>query len=88
MGKIIKEYETKYNVGDVVIFENKQHYLEVGVIEGYYIDNDDFWFNIRISPKYVYTYTNGGDIAEFDIIGLIDNDLKEACFKKITGEII
>lgn len=86
MGKIIKEYETKYNVGDVVIFENKQHYLEVGVIEGYHIDDGSFWFNIRISPKYVYTYTNGGDIAEFDIIGLVDNDLKEECFRRIAGD--
>lgn len=86
MGKIIREYETEYNVGDVVIFQNKQNYLEVGVIEGYYVDDGNFWFNIRISPKYIYTYTNAGDIAEWDIIGLVDESLREECFKKIVNE--
>lgn len=43
MGKIIKEYETKYNVGDVVIF-NKIGFLQVGVIEGYYVEDNIFWF--------------------------------------------
>lgn len=83
MGKIIKEYETKFNVGDVVIFE-RNNALHVGIIEGYYIDNDNFWFNMRITPDFVYTYSNGGDIAECDIIGVIGDDLKEKCLEKIT----
>lgn len=83
MGTVVKTYETKYNVGDVVIFK-KYNQLLVGIIEGYYIEDNTFWFNIRISPERVFTYTNGGDIAEFDIVGVIDNELKDECFKIIT----
>ena len=43
MGKVIKEYETEYEVGDVVIFE--KHGLEVGIIDGYYVEDNCFWFN-------------------------------------------
>lgn len=82
MGKIVKEFETKYNVGDVVIFEKFKN-LEVGIIEGYYEEDHTIWYNIRISSTQVYTYSNGGDIAEFDIIGIIENDLKEICLNKI-----
>lgn len=83
MGKIIMEFETEYNVGDVVIFE-KNDKLQVGIIEGYYMDCDTFWFNIRISTDYVYTYSNGGDIAEYDIVGKLDGILKEKCFRIIS----
>lgn len=38
MGKIIKEYTSEYDVGDVVIFKTKD-YLLLGIIEGYYIDH-------------------------------------------------
>lgn len=82
MGKIITEYETKYNVGDVVVFE-KNGTLEVGVIEGYYVEDHVFWFNIRISPTIVYTYTNGGDIGEHDIIGKIESELRDECCRVI-----
>ena len=85
MAKIIREYETDYNVGDVVIFK-KNHALHVGIIEGYYVDDDNFWFNIRITPNFVYTYSNGGDIAEREIMGVVDGDLKEKCFREITGD--
>ncbi len=83
MGKILMEFETDYNVGDVVIFE-KNDTLNVGVVEGYYVDDRNFWFNIRITPDFVYTYSNGGDIAEWDIIGVVDDSLKEECYKKIV----
>ena len=83
MAKIIKEYETKYDVGNVVIFK-KNNALHVGIIEGYYVDDDNFWFNVRITQDFVYTYSNGGDIAEWDIMGVVDDSLKEKCFKEIT----
>lgn len=85
MGKITYEFETEYKVGDVVIFK-KNNALHVGIIEGYYIDDRSFWFNIRITPDFVYTYSNGGDIAEWDIMGVVDGDLKEECFKEITED--
>ena len=83
MGKLIYEFKTDYNVGDVVIFK-KNNALHVGLVEGYYVDGSSFWFNIRITPHFVYTYSNGGDIAEWDILGVVDGSLKEECFKKIT----
>ena len=83
MAKVIREYETSYNVGDVVIFR-KNNGFHVGIIEGYYVDNGNFWFNIRISPNFVYTYSNEGDIAEWDIVGAVDESLKEKLFKRIA----
>ena len=83
MAKVIREYETQYEVGNVVIFK-KNNVLHVGIIEGYYVEDNTFWFNIRITPDFVYTYTNGGDIGEWDIIGIIHDSLKEKCFKCIT----
>ena len=85
MGKIIHEFETEYNVGDVVIFK-KFKTLNVGIIEGYYVDDGSFWFNIRTTSDFVYTYTNGGDIAEWDIMGVVDGNLKEKCFEEITTD--
>lgn len=38
MGKIIEEYTSEYDVGDVVIFKTKDCLL-LGIIEGYYIDH-------------------------------------------------
>lgn len=78
MGKIIIEHETPYNVGDIVIFKRHDRVLEVGIIEGYYMDDRTFWFNIRISPTTVYTYSNG-DIAEFDIVGKVEDPLYNIC---------
>lgn len=84
MGKIIKEYETEYEVGDVVLFDKDNHLL-AGIIEGYYVEDGNFWFNIRTSRNFVYTYSNGGDIGEWDIICKIEGDNKEDCYKKITS---
>lgn len=85
MAKVIREYETEYNVGDVVIFK-KFNTLNVGIIEGYYVDDGNFWFNVRTTSDFVYTYTNGGDIAEWDIMGVVSEGLKEKCFKEITRD--
>ena len=84
MGKVVVEFETDYNAGDVVIFE-KNNRLMVGIIEGYYMENDIFWFNIRVSSKYVYTYSNGGDIMESNIIGRVSEDLKEELIRQINS---
>lgn len=84
MGKIVVEFETDYNAGDVVIFE-KNNRLMVGIVEGYYMEDNIFWFNIRVSSKYVYTYSNGGDIMESDIIGRVSEDLKEELIRQINN---
>lgn len=50
MGKIVEEYTSKYDVGDVVIFKTKDCLL-LGIIEGYYIDhNCDNSFGIILEP--------------------------------------
>jgi hypothetical protein len=85
MGKIVRTIETEYDVGDVVIFK-KYSALHVGIIEGYYVEDSCIWYNIRTSSKFVYTYSNGGDIAEFDIIGIIGTDLKDKCIKYISDD--
>ena len=84
MGKIVIEFETDYNAGDVVIFE-KNNRLMIGIVEGYYMEDDIFWFNIRVSSRYVYTYSNGGDIMESDIIGRVSEDLKEELIRQINN---
>ena len=85
MAKVIREYETEYEVGDVIIFE-KNNAIHVGMIEGYYVDDGCFWFNVRITPEFVYTYSNGGDVGEHDILGTIDGDLKNRCVRFMKGE--
>lgn len=84
MGKVVKEFETQYEVGDVVIFHKGG--LHVGIIEGYYIEDNIFWFNIRVSPTLVYTYTNHGDVGEHDIIGKIEGDLGKKCHYRIMNQ--
>ena len=84
MGKIVVEFETDYNAGDVVIFE-KNNRLMVGIVEGYYMEDDIFWFNIRVSSRYAYTYSNGGDIMESNIIGKVSEDLKEELIRQINS---
>ena len=84
MGKIVVEFENDYNAGDVVIFE-KNNRLLVGIVEGYYMEDNIFWFNIRVSSRYVYTYSNGGDIMESDIIGRVSEDLKEEIIRQINS---
>ena len=89
MGKIIEEYTSKYDVGDVVIF-SKNNTLLLGIVEGYYIDHncdDSFWYNIRVNSKTVYTYSNHGDIVEWDIIGKLDGELKEECYKLLQTDL-
>ena len=88
MGKITLEFESKYEVGDVVIFNRyrDKYGLSIGIIEGYYIDhncNDTIWYNIRVSSTMVYTYSNEGDISESDIIGKLEGDLKQIVLDKI-----
>lgn len=89
MGTIIREYTSKYDVGDVCVF-NKGDRLLLGIIEGYYIDHncdDSFWYNIRVNSNTVYTYSNHGDIAEWDIVGKLDGELKEECYKLLQTSL-
>ena len=89
MGKIIEEYTSKYDVGDVVIFEDG-HRLFLGIIEGYYIDHnagDSFWYNIRINATTVYAYSNHGDIAEWHIIGKLDGEVKDKCYQLLQTDL-
>ena len=76
MAKIHYEIETEYDKGDTVVFK-KDEKLLVGIVEGFYIDSgahNSIWYNIRISKDFVYTYSNGGDIAEWDIIFKINDN--------------
>ena len=82
MAKITIAYETEYNVGDVVLFK-KYDYLLSGIIEGFHIDDRTFWFNMRTSKNFVYTYSNGGDIPEFNIVCKLPDDMAEKCRKMI-----
>lgn len=87
MAKIIQEYETKYNVKDIVIFK-KNGVLQVGSIEGYHFDCDTVWYNIRVSENTVYTWSNQGDIGEFDIVGVVDEIMARFCIPIICGKPI
>lgn len=89
MGKVIEEYTSQYDVGDVVIFSNSSR-LFLGIIEGYYIDHscdNSFWYNIRVNSNTVYTYSNHSDIAEWDIVGKLDNGLKEKCYELLQTDL-
>ena len=78
MGKIV--FESKYEVGDVVAFEKNDRGL-IGIVEGYYVDNDEFWYNIRLNNKYVLTYSNGGDVSESAILFKLTDEQADL-FKK------
>ena len=78
MGKIV--FESKYEVGDVVAFEKDDRGL-IGIVEGYYVDNDEFWYNIRIKKKKNNTYSNGGDVREKSILFKLTDEQADL-FKK------
>lgn len=78
MGKIV--FKSKYEVGNVVAFEKNDRGL-IGIIEGYYVDNGEFWYNIRLNNRYVLTYSNGGDVSESSILFKL-NDEQADLFKK------
>ena len=73
MAKIKYVIETEYDKGDIVVFK-KDKKLFVGIVEGFYAEDNSIWYNIRISKDFLYTYSNGGDIAEWDIISKIDDN--------------
>lgn len=72
MAKIIHEFETLYDRGDVVVFE-KCDTLQVGIITAYYVDDNVVWYDIAVSKDFTYSYCNGGDIGEYDILGKIQD---------------
>ena len=65
MGKIV--FKSKYEVGDAVAFEKNNRGF-IGIVERYYVDNGEFWYNIRLNNRYVLTYSNGGDVSESSIL--------------------
>ena len=65
--KITQEYESEYNVGDWVAFR-KDKFIYVGQIVGFNIDDGEFWFNIKVNSAKTFSYGNGGDVAESNIV--------------------
>jgi hypothetical protein len=81
----ISKDDSEYKAGDLVLFRKEG--LRIGLIEGYYKDDQVYWYNIRTSKTFIYTYTNKGDIGEFDIISKIDDPaLKEPCLDYILDK--
>ena len=78
MGEIV--FKSKYEVGDVVAFE-KNNKGFIGIVEGYYIDTGEFWYNIRLNNRYVLTYSNGGDVGEESILFKLTDEQADL-FKK------
>lgn len=78
MGKIV--LESKYEAGDVVAFEKDNRRL-IGIVEGYYVDNSEFWYNIRLNNRYVLTYSNGGNVGEESILFKLTDEQADL-FKK------
>jgi len=72
MSKMHVEFDRLYDVRDVVVFE-KQNALMVGVVVGYYLDDERVWYNIQLNPNTVLTYNDGGDVPEWDIKMKLDN---------------
>lgn len=88
MAKVTVEFETEYNVGDVVLFERYKQVI-AGIIEGFYVDasaGNSIWFNMRIASECVLTYSNGGDVAEWKILCKLDGATAEAARAAITGK--
>lgn len=67
MGKISLNFETKFDVGDIVAFEKDKRFL-IGVVIGYYYSDTVIWYNIQVDKNYIFTYMNGGDIHEEAIL--------------------
>lgn len=63
MRKITLNFETKYDVGNIVAFEKDDRFL-IGVVIGYYYSDNSIWYNIQVDKDYIFTYLNGGDIYE------------------------
>lgn len=86
---IMVQYDNLYEKGDVVVFE-KNDKLMVGIVTGYYVDTsagDSIWYNIAVNKEFTYTYVNGGDVAEFNILcKLQDVDVINKVNNFIIGE--
>lgn len=78
MGKIVKEFTTKYDTGDFIVFKKGYTYM-VGMIVGYYVDagcDETIFYNVAVNKDETYTYANGGDVGEYDIVGkIVEQDL-------------
>ena len=75
MATIKHEIETLYDRGDVVVFDH-HGILRVGIISGFYADADagmSIWYDIAVNKDQTLDYVHGGDIAEFNILGRIND---------------
>ena len=45
------------------------------------LENDEFWYNIRLNNRYVLTYSNGGDVGEESILFKLTDEQADL-FKK------
>lgn len=88
MATLSYDIETKYEKGDVVVFE-RSGVLQVGVITGYSVDSTagfSVWYDIAVNHQKIYTYINGGDIGEHEIVAKIsDASLVDTIRKHISG---
>lgn len=90
MGKIVQEFETQYDKGDVVIFK-KGEQLRVGIIESYGEDDGYVWYAVRTGVNAVYSYSQGGDIPEWDIVDALPADIASPVakiLKQIEGDTV
>lgn len=63
--------------GDIVVFKShnlRNDKLIIGEIISYYEENGCIWYDIRINNNYIYSFGNGGDIGEHDIIAKITDE--------------
>lgn len=88
MGTIVQTFETEFDKGQVVVFKRDNRLL-IGLVESCYVDmsaGQSIWYNIRTGKDNVYTYSNGGDIGEFDILLALEGEDAEKC-KQVMLEI-
>lgn len=86
--KITQVIETRFDKGDNVIFNFKDKYLMVGVIEGFNIDDGNVWYNIRVNKNEVFSYGYEGDIAEWDIKCKLTKEQENIIRKVVKDDIL
>lgn len=73
MGKITLNFETKFDVDNIVAFEKNDRFM-IGIVTGYYYSDNNIWYNIQVDKDYIFTYMNGGDIHEEAILFKLTHD--------------
>lgn len=80
--------ESMFQKGDLIVF-NKNNILMCGIIVGYYKEDNCYWYNITCGAQHgtIFTYRNGGDIGEFDILEKLDKNKNWTLYEKILSYI-